>query len=190
MIEILVGTDRPGSRSGQIAEIIAPFYQEQGFDTHIMKLADLKLQELDGRHYGQPKPETVSQAVEKLMNADGLVVVCPEYNGSFPGVLKLFIDQWKYPESFEHRPVCFVGLGGIFGGLRPVEHLQQVFGYRNAFVYPDRVFLQNIWTLLSPEKKLDENMSQRLEKQAQGFGRFIKALRSENLHGGDYNWEK
>lgn len=190
MIEILVGTDRPHSRSAQVAQIIEPFYKAQGYQTHLLKLEDLKLSELNGSHYGNDKPVSVADGVQRIFDAEGLVVVCPEYNGSYPGVLKLFIDNWQYPESFEHRPVCFIGLGGAYGGLRPVEHLQQVFGYRNSFIFPDRVFLQNVWSVLSADQMLDPAHSERLEKQAQGFCRFIKALRSEKLHGGDYNWQK
>ena len=189
MIQILVGTDRPQSRSGEVAEIIAPMYQANGQTTEIMNLAHLELDQLNGSHYSEDKPEKVSAAVETLLQADGLVVICPEYNGSMPGALKLFIDHWKYPDSFEHRPVCFIGLGGRFAGLRPVEHLQQVFGYRNAFIYPDRVFMQNVWGIVGNGKISDESVVSHLEKQAQGFCRFIKALRSENLHGGSYERE-
>jgi chromate reductase, NAD(P)H dehydrogenase (quinone) len=186
-IEILVGTDRPKSRSLQIAQIIKPFYEENGYHTELMELSQMGLSEHKGIYSGEEKPATLADGVDRIIKTHGLVVVCPEYNGSYPGVLKLFIDHWKYPESFEHRPVCFIGLGGRFGGLRPVEHLQQVFGYRNAFVYPDRVFLQNIWSLMSAEQVLDGTMTDLLRQQAQGFCRFIKALRSEKLHGGDYN---
>ena len=186
MIQILVGTDRLASRSAEVAKIVAGLYQELGTPTSIMRLEDLDLHKLNGRHYGEDKPEKIAKAISDLMLADGLVVIVPEYNGSYPGALKYFIDHWKYPESFEHRPVCFIGLGGKFGGLRPVEHLQQVFGYRNSFVFPERVFLQNIWSILKDGKILDETLMGLLTTQAQGFCRFIKALRSENLHGGDY----
>ena len=55
----------------------------------------------------------------------------------------------KFPESFEQKPVCFTGLSaGIWGALRPVEQLQQIFVYRNAHVYPERVFLPGINDLL------------------------------------------
>ena len=123
--------------------------------------------------------------MDRLLEADGLICVVPEYNGGFPGALKHFIDHWKYPDSFEHRPVAFIGLGGMFGGLRPVEHLQQIFGYRNAFIFPDRIFMQNVWNVLSEGTLKDEKIGDLLKGQAQGFGRFIKALKSENLHGKD-----
>lgn len=189
MIHLLVGTDRPGSRSEQVAQFIKPLYENEGQEVKIMRLEDLGLQSLQGSHYGAEKPDKVASAVSELLESDGLVVICPEYNGSMPGALKYFIDHWKYPNSFEHRPVAFIGLGGRFGGLRPVEHLQQVFGYRNAFIYPDRIFITNVWDVLKKGQIEDELLNELLGRQAQGFCRFIKALRSEKLHGGDYNWE-
>ncbi len=182
MVQILVGTNRPGSRSLQVARFIEPMYQSQGFETHIMELGKIGMDQLNGTHYDSEKPEKVVLAIEQLMKAEGLVTVCPEYNGSIPGILKYFIDQWKYPESFEHRPFCFIGLGGRFGGVRPVEHLQQIFGYRNGFIYPDRVFITNVWDQLKDGKIQDISIRQLLEKQSRGFCLFIRALQSKNLH--------
>ena len=154
-----------------------------------MNIKDVGLGELDKESYGDEKPKALNDAVEELLKTDGLVVIVPEYNGSMPGALKYFIDHWRYPESFEHRPVAFIGLGGRFGGLRPVEHLQQVFGYRNSFIYPDRVFLHNVWGLIKDATIEDDLICKLLKSQAQGFCRFIKALKSEKLHGGDYKPE-
>ncbi len=179
MIYILVGTDRPNSRSSEVASYIEPLYKKCGFETQIMRLEDLDLHELRGSHYVSEKPTKVKKAVEDLLTAEGLVIVCPEYNGSYPGALKLFIDHWKYPDSFEKRPVCFIGLGGRFGGLRPIEHLQQVFGYRNGFIFPERVFLSNVGDVIKEGKIDNPVIGQLLDRQAQGFCRFIKALRSE-----------
>jgi chromate reductase len=190
MIHILVGTNRPQSRSLEVARYIQPFYEQQGYEVKIMNLQEVGLEDLRSESYGDHKPEKIKQAVDELLTSEGLVVIVPEYNGSMPGALKYFIDHWKYPDSFEYRPVAFIGLGGIFGGLRPVEHLQQVFGYRNGFIFPDRVFLMNIWSILKEGQITDKTAADLLMKQAQGFGRFIKALKSENLHGGLKNSEK
>ena len=115
-------------------------------------------------------------AIEKLNSADGIHIVCPEYNGSYPGVLKYFIDHWKYPDTFEYRPLAFVGLGGRFGGLRPVEHLQGVFGYRNAFVYPERVFIFDVWNILKEGKITDAATMALMKSQVKGFKAFTRAL--------------
>ena len=102
----------------------------------------------------------------------------PEYNGSMPGALKLFIDLLPYPESFEGRPVCYIGIAsGQFAGLRPVEHLQQVFGYRNAFNFPRRVFIPAVHEVADSEKGItDQDIKNRLSEQADQFLKFCRSL--------------
>jgi NAD(P)H-dependent FMN reductase len=127
-------------------------------------------------------------AIEKIDKSDGLIVVAPEYNGSMPGALKYFIDHLKYPDAFEGRPVCFIGLGGMFGGLRPIEHLQQVFGYRNSYVFPERIFIMNVWnhfkkTDTNPDGEFRDGLILGLMKQqARDFSRFVDALKTAKLH--------
>jgi chromate reductase, NAD(P)H dehydrogenase (quinone) len=89
----------------------------------------------------------------------------------------------KFPESFEHRPVCFTGLAaGMWGALRPVEQLQAIFGYRNAHIYPVRVFLPQINNLLDASGKLkDAELLARLKSQAEGFAQFVEKLKDVKL---------
>jgi NAD(P)H-dependent FMN reductase len=178
---ILVGTNRPGSNSRKVADIIAKVYSNLDEKVDILDLQEFPFHELKGDSYGEKQSDGLQSYFQKINKAEGLIVVVPEYNGSMPGVLKYFIDYWSYPDSFEHRPVCFVGLGGIFGGLRPVEHLQQVFGYRNSFIFPDRVFLINVWKHLSKGTITDQLLLDLLISQAKGFQKFCRALQSENL---------
>lgn len=179
---ILVGTNRPYSNSRKIADRIQAMYKELDETVEILDLKDFPFHELKGELYGKTLPDNVAPWIQKINNSEGLIVIVPEYNGSMPGVLKYFIDFWSYPEAFEHRPVCFVGLGGMFGGLRPVEHLQQVFGYRNSFIFPDRVFLQNVWKQIDAQGEItDKTASELLMNQAKGFKSFCWALQSEKL---------
>ena len=105
----------------------------------------------DGSAYANKPPGMVA-IQNRVLEARGLHLVVPEYNGSFPGVLKYFIDMLKFPDSFDAKPVAFTGeAAGIWGAIRPIEQLQQIFGYRNAHLYPDRVFIPGI------NGKLDAN---------------------------------
>lgn len=181
MIEIISGTDRPGSNSLVIARLLVADYQAQQVDVGLIDLQQLSLVDAAGGVYFKGAQGSFQTAVDRVTRADGLVVVVPEYNGSFPGILKLFIDYWKYPDSFENRPIALVGLGAKWGGLRPVEHLQQVFGYRNAFIFPNRVFISNVKDSLKGGVVSDLVVNDLLKIQTRDFLKFIRALKDEQL---------
>ena len=123
---------------------------------------------------------------QSVLDADGLVVITPEYNGSMPGVLKVFIDHLKFPESFESRPVCFVGLAaGIWGALRSVEQLQAIFGYRNAYVFPKRVFMPGVGSCFDEQGRFSNaDLVKRLREQADEYVGFVERLRGKRLRAG------
>jgi chromate reductase, NAD(P)H dehydrogenase (quinone) len=179
MIEIISGTDRPGARTEQVSKLIHGFFNALKVKSQIMDLAKLPLHHLHGSSYKTPDP--LQEAVSRVNAAEGLVMVIPEYNGSFPGALKHFIDHWKFPDSFEARPIAFVGLGGRFGGLRAVEQMQQVFSYRNGYLFPIRVFLTNVQNILKDGVLEDQGMLDLLKTQTRDFAKFIKALESQGL---------
>jgi len=179
MIQIISGTNRKGSNSLKVAGYVAMVYAELKQETQVIDLAKVPMPEGVDHDYTSKNPFTTY--VEKVNSAEGLVLVCPEYNGSYPGVLKYFIDHWSYPKSFESRPVSFIGLGGRFGGLRPVEHLQQVFGYRNAFVFPQRVFIMNVGDVIKAGNLESSVFAPMIRQQCEGFIKFISALRSSGL---------
>ena len=178
---IISATNRPGSNSRVVAGIIQKIYRKSGCSPEILSLREISFQSLLENPYPENLPEEVQKLVSKLNKASAFTIVCPEYNGSFPGIFKFFIDHWSYPETFEYRPVSFIGLGGRFGGLRAVEQLQQIMGYRNAFIYPQRVFLQNIESLLSNGEITDKSIMNLLKEQASGFLKFISALEEKKL---------
>ena len=182
MIYIISGTNRPNSNSLKLANIVEKKFSESNVNAEIIDLQNMPLSELTGNEYSENKPAWLNEQVQKINNSDGLYLIVPEYNGSMPGALKLFIDHLDYPIAFQYRPVCFIGLGGLFGGLRPVEHCMQVFSYRNAFIYPDRVFFMNVWTSLKEGKIENELEANLLKSQILGFSHFVKVLKTNGLH--------
>jgi NAD(P)H-dependent FMN reductase len=182
MIVIISGTNRPGSNTRKVLTHIEAAYQTLGVKTRLLDLAELPPEIFSPDAYAE-KPAAFKKFSDAILAADGLVVVTPEYNGGVPGILKYFIDMLPFPESFEHRPVCFVGLAaGVWGALRPVEQLQAIFGYRNAHIFPERVFMPGIGKLLNDAGQFTSpDMEKRLHKQAEGFVGFVESLRGEKL---------
>ncbi len=175
---IISGTNRPGSRTLVLSRYVQKLYKEAGEDVGLIDLSEVGLELLGAAtEYGDKVPPVMQGWIDKINAADGLIVVCPEYNGSMPGALKYFIDHWKYPDSYEYRPIALIGLGGRFGALRPVEHLQGVFGYRNAFIYPERVFITDVFRVLDADGNLtDARLATLLRSQTVGFQAFTRAL--------------
>ncbi len=179
MIEVIAGTNRAGSNSLKVAHILAGIYRSFGEDVQILDLAELPREVFRPDAYKE-KPAAFTPYQERVLAADGLHVVVPEYNGSFPGVLKYFVDMLKFPESFEHRCVAYTGIAaGQWGGLRAVEQLQMVFGYRSAYNLPERVWIPGVGKLLSEDGTLNDGQyHERLENQVREFLAFVERNRA------------
>ena len=178
MITVLVGTNRPDANSRKVTQILADLYQSNGTQAQVLDLEKLPPEVFTPEAYAN-KPPRFEPFAKAILGSEGLHVVTPEYNGSFPGVLKYFIDLLPFPESFEGRPVAFTGVAaGTFGGLRPVEQLQQVFGYRNACIFPERVFVMKVHESFDDAGEIiDGSLLSRLKRQSSNFAAFAKRNR-------------
>jgi chromate reductase, NAD(P)H dehydrogenase (quinone) len=182
MLTLVIGTNRPGSNTRKVARHIEEIYAGLKVPLRVLDLALLPPEIFSPGAYAE-KPKSFQPFADAVLQSAGLHVVTPEYNGSVPGVLKYFIDMLKFPESFEGRPVCFTGLAaGVWGALRPVEQLQQIFGYRNAYLFPERVFMPGIGNLLDDNGRLNSaELLERLRKQAAGFVDFVERMQQTKL---------
>ncbi|MEO9329523.1 NAD(P)H-dependent oxidoreductase [Gordonia sp. B21] len=117
-------------REGRIGPVVADWFLGRvgaSADFEVLDVARL------------PDPDTA----ETLSRADGFVVVTPEYNHSYPGHLKVLIDD--HGPQWRHKPVMFVSYGGVSGGLRAVEHLRAVFAELSAVGTRNGVVLHGPW---------------------------------------------
>ncbi len=179
MITLISGTNRPESNTRKITAVVQGIYEKNNIPARTLDLAGLPPEIFSPSSYAT-KPASFAPFSQQVVESSGLVVITPEYNGSMPGVLKYFIDMLPFPESFEGRPVCFIGLAaGMWGALRSVEQLQQIFGYRNAFIYPERVFIPGVNGQLTPEGTIkNADVFERLRSQAVGFSAFSERFKS------------
>ena len=170
MLTILAGTNRPGSSTRKVVRHLEGVYHGLGRPFAVVDLLELPADAFRSASYAQ-KPVALQPFVDKMLASTALVVVTPEYNGGFPGALKYFIELLPFPASLQSRPTAFVGVAaGEWGAMRPVEQLQALFGYRNAYRYPDRVFVRQCMKVFDAEGKIaDADIVQRLAAQAAGF---------------------
>jgi chromate reductase len=145
-IVIIVGTNRPNSMSRKIAE----YYQ--GVLTHlhapsiILDLVNLPHDfTVSALYENTGKNESFNNLKSLLEKTDKFVFVVPEYNGSYPGVLKAFIDGLPYPNSFSNKKAALVGLSSnMQGAAIALSHLNDVFSYLGMNTLALRVKLAQI----------------------------------------------
>jgi chromate reductase, NAD(P)H dehydrogenase (quinone) len=183
LIHILSSTDRPNSNAMKVSKYAQSIMSEQA-ETKIFSLMDFPFADVVGGKYGET-PQSVKEFNDRFLEADGFLFVIPEYNGGFPGVLKLFFDYLPFPKALELMPVSLIGeAAGAFGALRPVEQFEQLLKYRKAHIYPERMFIQRVNDTFNPETGLSNEKLQKLFlsqlKNFPGFVERVKELASVN----------
>ncbi len=169
MITIVAGTNRKNSKSKMVSIIYQGILSELGIESTILDLANIPsdfivsaLYENSGKNSDFNKYRQIVEDTSKF------VFIVPEYNGSFPGVLKAFIDGLKYPDSFTNKKCALVGISsGVQGGGLAVSHLTDIFNYCGMHVLALKPKLARIEANTSDEKIINELYQELLETQAQ-----------------------
>jgi len=151
MVTIISGTNRPSSNTLKVSKYYQNQLAKKGLNTQLIDLQDLPNQLITSDLYGK-RSETFQKIQDLVTKTDKFLFVIPEYNGSFPGVLKTFIDACAFPESFYDKKACLVGISsGKYGNIRGIEHFNGVCAYLHLNVMPLRLHIPTIKT------ELDEN---------------------------------
>ncbi len=129
MITIIASTNRPGSSTLKMAKYYQQKLQEKGVEAGLLSLAQLPPNLIETDLYGKRSPEFTE--IQKVITAtDKFIFVIPEYNGSYPGVLKVFVDACTFPDSFYDKKAALVGISsGKYGNIRGIDHFTGVCHY-------------------------------------------------------------
>lgn len=175
-IHILSSTDRSKSNALKVATYADRILSNKA-STKLFSLEDYPTQDVAGGKYDET-PDSVTEFNEQFLAADGFVFVIPEYNGGFPGILKLFYDYLPFPKALNKVPVCLIGeAAGAFGALRPVDHFSQLLIYRQAHVFPERIMIQRVNDSFDEDNGISSDKLQNLwEKQLNGFPEFVEQI--------------
>jgi NAD(P)H-dependent FMN reductase len=120
-IPVILGTTRKGRMSAHVARFVTgELSKREGVATELIDIAELPMPVDDaGTEIKDPGFS------EKMDRSDGIVIVAPEYNHSFPGLLKHILDSCL--EEYIHKAAGIVGVAsGPFGGTRVVQNLLPV----------------------------------------------------------------
>lgn len=120
-IPVILGTVRKGRMSRHAARLVfSELAKRLNVQTELIDICDLPLPVDDaGEAIKNPA------FAEKMNRADALVVVSPEYNHGYPGLLKHVLDSCL--KEYVHKAVGIVGVSAsVFGGARAIENLLPV----------------------------------------------------------------
>jgi len=117
-LPVLLGTNRKDRKSVLAAEwLVDQMGRRDEIKTRLFDVADFDLPQRD---YGQAIKKLFPDWRDAIVNADGLVIVTPEYNHGYPGSLKAVLDLLL--REYIHKAVAFVGVSaGPWGGVRVIE---------------------------------------------------------------------
>jgi chromate reductase len=121
------GSLRAGSINAALLRAAGSLVPE-GVTLRTAGLADIPIYNGDLEAAGLPPPVQALRA--QIKDADALLVCTPEYNYSFPGVLKNAIDWASRPpeQPFAGKPIAIMGASpGMLGTARAQYQLRQVF---------------------------------------------------------------
>ena len=120
-IPVILGTPRQGRQSEHAAKFVLSEMQKRPeIETELIDVRTLKMA-LDDAGQAMADPAYVN----KIVRCDGLVIVVPEYNHGYPGMLKHALDMCL--EEYIHKAVGFCGVSaGPFGGARAIENMLPV----------------------------------------------------------------
>ena len=154
MITIISSTNRPGSSTLKVAK----FYQEQlqlrGIEAGILSLSDLPANLIRTDLYGKRSQE-FEVIQDMVTKTDKFIFIIPEYNGSFPGVLKVFIDACDFPQSFYNKKAALIGISsGKYGNVRGIDHFTGVCHYMHINVMSLKLHISSIHKELDADDQI------------------------------------
>jgi len=162
-IPVLLGTNRKLRKSVFAARwLIGEMQKRPEIQTRLFDVAEFALPHDD---YGQEIKEQFPEWRDAIIQADGLVIVTPEYNHGYPGTLKAVLDLLL--REYVHKAVAFVGVSaGPWGGTRVIEAmLPTVRELGLAVTFTDLNF-PKVETVFNDQGKL---LDSAFEKRAAGF---------------------
>jgi NAD(P)H-dependent FMN reductase len=162
-ITVISGTNRPESYTRLVAQEYAKMLMDNGVEVKMLSLEDLPNDFIISDLYGKRSERMDAIIGEFINNVNKFVFVVPEYNGSYPGIVKLFLDSIP-PRLWTGKKANIVGVStGQAGNLRGQEHLTGVLNYLKVNVHFNKPKLSLVDKLFNDDKQtLNEDTRKRL----------------------------
>lgn len=176
-IQVIIASIRVGRRAENVAKWV-----NKELDTHKnIQTEILDLRKWSLPYYDEPIPRIAKKWIKKVNEADGYIIITPEYNHGYPAQLKTALD---YPyREWNQKPIGFVSYStGYFGGNKVVEQLKQVALELQMYPIREAVYVQRVHEIFADKSKevLDLDLNDKLKvfiKQLLWWSKILKTAR-------------
>ena len=159
---IISGTNRIGSYSEKVAAEYQRLLKEKNITAGILSLVNLNVL--------TRTPELIKVENEILIPTQKFVFILPEYNGTFPGVLKVMIDNTDIKKVWYHKKALLTGVStGRAGNLRGMDHLSASLNYLKMNVHHNKLPISVIDKVIDATGRLNEETLKAIDEQLSEF---------------------
>jgi len=171
-IVIISATNRPNSNTLKVSSIYQQLLAELGCETLLLDFRDLPHTITVSETFGNRTDAYAALVSKYVTSQHKFLFVVPEYNGSFPGILKTFLDS-VHPREWNNKKACLVGVAeGRAGNLRGMDHLTGVLQYLKMHVFYNKLPISVVHKLLDANGQFPEEQVKVCRLQVEGFIKF------------------
>ncbi len=166
MYTIISATNRIGSHTEKVAKQYQKLLKGKNIDSKLFSLKNLNVLEKNS--------DFLQAENEFLIPAQKFIFIMPEYNGTFPGVLKAMIDISDIKKSWWYKKALLVGLStGRAGNLRGMDQITSVLNYMKMIVHHDKLPISVIDKVMDDDGTIiNKNTLQAIDQQLNEFINF------------------
>ncbi|MEJ7860971.1 MAG: NAD(P)H-dependent oxidoreductase [Pyrinomonadaceae bacterium] len=161
-----------------------------GAEVNYIDLRDFPMPIYNGDDHAKNGVDPNASRLQKLLSEyDGLLIACPEYNGSLSGALKNTIDwasrasdEYKMGEVFNGKVAAIMTASpGGFGGVRCLGHLRTVLSILGINVLPSEIAVGKVHEMYDGDalEMTNEKMKESLEKLGASLAGMLKKTHGE-----------
>ncbi len=162
MYTIISGTNRIASHTEKVAAEYQRLLKEKDIDAGIFSLKNLDVL--------NRTPEFLKVENEILIPTQKFIFILPEYNGTFPGVLKAMIDNSDIGKAWYHKKALLTGIStGRAGNLRGMDHLSASLNYLKMNVHHNKLPISLIDKVMDANGKLNDETLKVIDEQITEF---------------------
>jgi len=171
MITIIVSTNRKDSYTAKLGEIYKQKLTALGVENSILDMKNLPADVIASSLYeNSGKNSCINDMTAIVKKAEKIIFIIPEYNGSFPGVLKLFIDALPYPNPLKGKKMALVGLSSSgLSAVAALSHFTDIMHYLGCEVFSQKVRIPGVNKVIVNDEIANQFYNDLIDLQLQTF---------------------